>query len=104
VELDDEICLCFHVTKRKILNFLRVQRPCRATQMSDCFSAGTGCGWCRRLLVRYFEAFVRGEQADDADFSPEQYAHSRARYIRDTGAQPPPGAAPLPDEPAAGAS
>ena len=27
MELDDEVCLCFHVTKRKLVNFLRVERP-----------------------------------------------------------------------------
>ena len=27
MELDDEVCLCFHVTKRKVLAFLRVERP-----------------------------------------------------------------------------
>ena len=44
MELDDELCLCFHVTKRKVLAFLRVQRPSRPSQMSECYGAGTGCG------------------------------------------------------------
>ena len=45
MELDDEVCLCFHVTKRKLLSFLRVEQPRRAGQLSECFGAGTGCGW-----------------------------------------------------------
>ncbi len=27
MELDEDLCVCFHVSKRKVLNFLRVQRP-----------------------------------------------------------------------------
>ncbi len=53
---DDELCLCFHVTQRKVQNFLRVERPRVASQMSECFGAGTGCGWCRPFLLRLWEA------------------------------------------------
>lgn len=55
MELDDEVCLCFHVSKRKILNFIRIHKPQRVGRLSECFGAGTGCGWCRKLLVRLFE-------------------------------------------------
>ena len=41
MQLDDEVCLCFHVTKRKLQNFLRVEKPRRVAQMSECFGAGT---------------------------------------------------------------
>ena len=30
MELDDELCLCFHVTKRKVVNYIRVEKPKRA--------------------------------------------------------------------------
>src|SRR5579862_4408485 len=46
MELDAKICYCFHVSKRKILNFIRRERPHVASQISDCGGAGTGCGWC----------------------------------------------------------
>ena len=59
MELDDELCLCFHVTKRKVINFLRVERPQRASQMSECFGAGTGCGWCRPCLLKLWETAAR---------------------------------------------
>ena len=62
---DDELCLCFHVTKRKVLNFLRVKKPQRASQMSECFGAGTGCGWCRPYLQKLFEAAQKGPLADE---------------------------------------
>jgi len=58
---DDEVCLCFHVTKRKLQNFLRIEKPRRAAQMSDCFGAGTGCGWCRKYLGKMFEAAQAGK-------------------------------------------
>ncbi|MEC8508376.1 MAG: (2Fe-2S)-binding protein, partial [Planctomycetota bacterium] len=50
MELDDKLCLCFHVTKRKVVNFLKVNRVRRASQLSECYGAGTGCGWCRPFL------------------------------------------------------
>ena len=56
MQLDDELCLCFHVTKRKVINFVRVERPQVASQMSECHGAGTGCGWCRPFLMKLFEA------------------------------------------------
>ena len=27
MDLDDELCLCFHVTKRKVVNFIRLEKP-----------------------------------------------------------------------------
>lgn len=98
MELDDEICLCFHVTKRKILNFIRIERPRRPGQMSECFGAGTGCGWCRRMLERYFEDAVQGGVTKQEEPNPAEYAQLRAKYIRSGGGTPPAGAAPLPEE------
>ena len=53
---DQEICMCFHVSRRKIENFIRIEQPKRPAQLSECFGAGTGCGWCRRYLTMLFEA------------------------------------------------
>jgi bacterioferritin-associated ferredoxin len=55
MERDDEVCLCFHVTRRKIENYILRTRPQRASQLSDCFGAGTGCGWCRPFLKRLWQ-------------------------------------------------
>ena len=55
MELDDELCLCFHVTKRKVINFLRIAKLKRPSQLSECYGAGTGCGWCRPYLWRLFD-------------------------------------------------
>lgn len=99
MELDDELCLCFHVSQRKVLNFLRVQRPQRASQLAECFGAGTGCGWCRPFLQRLFEQAAAGGQVAASLPAPEEYARLRARYIRRGGGTPPPGATPLPPDP-----
>lgn len=78
---DDEICLCFHVTRRKVENFLRVERPQRVGQLSECFGAGTGCGWCRPFLQQLFDgAKSREELLELGDLTPERYAEERARY------------------------
>lgn len=95
MELDDELCLCFHVTKRKVINFIRVEKPRRAAQLSECFGAGTGCGWCRSQLRRLFEQ--RHGQDVSAEPSAEDYAQARAEYIRAGGGTPPPGATPIDD-------
>jgi NAD(P)H-nitrite reductase large subunit len=97
MQLDDEVCLCFHVTKRKLINFLRVEQPRRAGQLSECFGAGTGCGWCRSYLQRLFDEAVAGGATQEADLSSEEYARRRASYIRAGGGTPPPGATPLED-------
>jgi NAD(P)H-nitrite reductase large subunit len=98
VELDDEICLCFHVSKRKVLNFLRVEKPRRAGQMSECFGAGTGCGWCRSMLTRYFEAAAAGGVLQVDEPTPQDYVRQRAGYIRHGHGTPPPGATPIEEE------
>ena len=94
---DDELCLCFHVSKRKVQNFLRVNKPKRASQMSECFGAGTGCGWCRPYLRKLFEA-VQGEQANEAELPDSAaYASGRTQYVKSGGGTPPAGATPIGD-------
>jgi bacterioferritin-associated ferredoxin len=96
---DDELCLCFHVTQRKVVNFIRIEKPRRPAQLAECFGAGTGCGWCRPFLERLFEQAVLGGQTQ-VDFpTPEQYARMRAKYVRTGGGTPPPGATPIGDDP-----
>lgn len=78
---DDEICYCYHVSLRKLLNFARRVKPVHPAQLSDCLGAGTGCGWCVPMLCR----IARGA-ADDATWRglpPEQYAADRQAYIRE---------------------
>ncbi len=51
---DDIVCQCFQVSRRKLESFARIERPRRPGQMSECFGAGTGCGWCRPILQAIF--------------------------------------------------
>ena len=106
MHLDDELCLCFHVTKRKLLNYLRLEKPQVPTQLADCYGAGTGCGWCRPYLQKIFED-SQSRQTVTAIDSPDQddripdlpsvdeYAKGRATYVRTGGGTPPPGATPI---------
>jgi NAD(P)H-nitrite reductase large subunit len=99
MELDDELCLCFHVTKRKVINFLRVEKPQRPSQMSECFGAGTGCRWCVPFLIKLWEAAAKKGEVE-ADLPPAaDYARERSKYVRAGGGTPPPGATPIePDD------
>ena len=96
MDLDAEVCLCFHVSKRKLVNFLRIEKPRRAGQMSECFGAGTGCGWCRAYCQRLFDAWRQGTgdfaASPTDDPNPADYAQARAEYIRAGKGVPPPGA------------
>lgn len=90
------ICYCFHVSKRKIFNFLRIHRPRRASQLSECGGAGTGCGWCVPFLKRYFEEANNPVTPADDSLTPEEYARQRGDYIKAGKGVPPPGAIPPP--------
>ena len=96
MELDDTICYCFHVSKRKILNYIRIHEPRRASQVSGCGGAGTGCGWCVSYLRRYFEEAQPGHEASADRLTPEEYAAQRAAYIAAGKGTPAAGAVPLP--------
>jgi NAD(P)H-nitrite reductase large subunit len=97
MELDDELCLCFHVTKRKVISFLRVERPQRDSQLAECHGAGTGCGWCRPYLKKLFEAAqADGRRAEAAELpDAASYARGRGQYVRAGKGTPPPGATPI---------
>ena len=95
MELDDELCLCFHVTQRKVINYLRIERPRRVAQLSDCGGAGTGCGWCRPYLKKLFDAAQTTDEPSPNLPSPEDYAHARSDYVRAGKGTPPPGATPI---------
>lgn len=95
MELDDELCLCFHVTKRKVDNYLRIERPQRVAQLADCHGAGTGCGWCRPFLQKLFEASKSAREGAPELPDASEYAHARGDYVRAGKGTPPPGATPI---------
>lgn len=92
---DAKVCYCFHVTRRKLLNFLRIERPRVASQLSQCGGAGTGCGWCVPFLRQLFDQATCGGATDLDDLTEAEYARRRALYVRETGRTPPPGATPI---------
>ncbi|HVL11477.1 MAG TPA: (2Fe-2S)-binding protein [Gemmata sp.] len=102
MNLDDKVCYCFHVSRRKLVNWVRLHRPKVASQLSECGSAGTGCGWCIPFLKLIHrrgtaENAAVGEDAALDNLSPEEYAALRAEYVKAGMGTPPPGAEPLPE-------
>ncbi|MEI8196214.1 MAG: (2Fe-2S)-binding protein [Phycisphaerae bacterium] len=119
---DDTVCFCFHVSLRKVETFCKVQKPQVASQISDCLSAGTGCGWCVPMLKRIHKqccaenlpwwrkieepaasptpsATTPAPAADAANSPPladdidaEAYKAGRANYLKQGKGKPPPGA------------
>ena len=93
MDLDDKVCYCFHVTRRKLVNFTKLHGPRVPSQLSECGGAGTGCGWCIPFLKQIF----RQETGRDAEgelerITPEEYAELRRKYIGEGGGTPPEGA------------
>ena len=101
MDLDQDLCLCFHVSLRKVKSFIRVEKPRRASQISQCSGAGTGCGWCRPFLEKLMEQSLDPQSAAQsdgpsnpqssaaADLSAEDYAQLRAQYVKDGKGKPP---------------
>ena len=75
---DDEICYCYHVPLRKLVNYARRERPKRPSQMTQCLGAGTGCGWCIPFLLK----IAADPDRFDLMLTPEAYAAERKQYIQ----------------------
>ena len=85
---DHEICYCFHVSLRKLVNYARRERIQKDSQLSECLNAGTGCGWCIPFL-KHIHTLVRDgiELHDDQPVSglPEstgEYEQARKAYLK----------------------
>ena len=100
MNLDDKICYCFHISRRKLVNFCRIDKPRVPSQLSECGGAGTGCGWCIPFLKQIFRQAVEGGATQELEeLTPAEYERRRAEYVRSGKGKPPPGATPLPAEP-----
>jgi len=84
MDSDDHVCLCYRVSKRKIVNYCRREKPPVASLISECLAAGTGCGWCVPFLRSLHRQVEGGDTDPDLPFSPTAYARRREIY-RDTG-------------------
>lgn len=47
---DSDVCVCFHVSARKLYHYARRERPAHYALMTECLGAGTGCQSCVPLL------------------------------------------------------
>ncbi len=83
MDLDEPVCLCFRVTRRKLENFVRRELPKVPSQLSQCGGAGTGCGWCVPFLLKLFR-----QHASDLPTAAE-YAAARASYLQAGRVHPP---------------
>ena len=84
---DDHVCLCFRVSKRKIVNYYRRTRPAVASMINRELPAGTGCQWCVPFLKKLHEQVLADEPEPDLPVSPEEYAKRRSKY-RQSGQRP----------------
>jgi len=82
MNLDDEICYCYHVSMRKLINFAHRTKPARPSQMTQCLNAGTGCGWCIPFLIKIAQEHDREipGQIDGLQIDSEEYAEQRKNY------------------------
>src|SRR5579863_9718827 len=102
MNLDDKVCYCFHVSRRKLVNWVRLNSPKVPSQLSECGGAGTGCGWCIPFLKQIFRQGSAQEKASEEmrecatidELTPEEYAAQRAEYVKSGKGKPPPGAEP----------
>jgi len=81
---DRDLCVCFHVPRRKVESFCRRERPKVASLISECLSAGTGCGWCIPYLKAIHAEVVLGGPAVEVP-ADEEYRRMRKEYHRKKG-------------------
>jgi bacterioferritin-associated ferredoxin len=62
LDFDSDICVCFHVSLRKLWHFTRRERPQVTAQMTECLGAGTGCQSCVPLLAEIRKLAPEGDQ------------------------------------------
>ena len=79
---DDQLCYCYHVSYRKLENFAKRTKPKRASQLTECLGAGTGCGWCIPFLEKIFTACAESNGQTEVGLTPEEYAKARQTYIK----------------------
>ena len=80
MDADRNVCLCFHVSQRKVVTYCRRERPPVASMISECLSAGTGCGWCVPFLKDLHKQVMDGVEQPTLPLDPGEYAAKRAAY------------------------
>lgn len=84
---DDTVCFCFHVSYRKLRNYARQNKPRVPSLMTECFGAGTGCGWCVPIIKKIWAQNGQVEGADTPP--PEDFKAQREEYwVKKYGRKP----------------
>ena len=71
--------MCFHVHLSKLVKYHRFKKPSVASRFSECYGAGTGCGWCVPFLEQIFEKLEVGDEPV-IGMSHEEYSKRRQAY------------------------
>lgn len=77
--VEDELCICFHVSRAKVVRYVKREKPRFASMISECLSAGTGCGWCVPYLTKIHDDVMAGREPEPM-MSREEYLARRAAY------------------------
>ncbi len=77
--VEDELCICFHVSRAKVVRYVKREKPRFASMISECLSAGTGCGWCVPYLTKIHDDVLAGREPEPL-MSREEYLARRAAY------------------------
>ncbi len=85
MEPDDTLCYCFDVPLRKVIQYFRAERPQKASQITECCSAGGGCQWCVPIIERLHEDVMAGRKPVRIEMTPDQAQVERVEYHRQTG-------------------
>ena len=77
--VEEELCVCFHVARPKVIRYIKRERPKVVSMISQCLSAGTGCGWCIPFLQKLHEDVMAGREPEQ-QMSRDEYLARRAAY------------------------
>lgn len=61
-DFDTDVCVCFHVSVRKLWHYTRREQLQHYTQLTECLGAGTGCQSCVPLLRKIAELAPAGDR------------------------------------------
>ena len=53
LDLDAKVCYCFHVSRRKLVNFVRLYQPKVPSQLSQCGGGGPAAAGASRSSNRF---------------------------------------------------